>query len=113
MKEENESMELESLEDSNLPSEDESIANDSPKKSPFILQFICKEGRMDQKKQGFRASIDPWKLINVSREKALLAAEKANERLGKQKEMLVESDPIKPLPLELKSGSLMKPDKNI
>ncbi|CAA3015126.1 protein S-acyltransferase 18 [Olea europaea var. sylvestris] len=133
MKEENESMELESLEDSDLSSEDEIFDNDSPKNSPFISQFICKEGRMDQfqktqklsirideqpesstlkKKKGFHASIDPWKLINVSREKALLAAEKAKERLGKQKEMLVESDPMKPLPLELKSGPLMKLDKN-
>ncbi|KAL2535444.1 Protein S-acyltransferase 18 [Forsythia ovata] len=134
MKEENESMELESLEDSDLSSEeDESIDNDSPKKPPLISQFICKEGRMDQfqktqklsiridekpepsslkKKQGFRASIDPWKLINISREKALLAAEKAKERLVKQKEMMMESDPMKPLPLELKSGPLMKPDKN-
>ncbi|XP_011079468.1 protein S-acyltransferase 18 isoform X1 [Sesamum indicum] len=143
MKEENQSMELESLEDSDFSSDDEegdeSSDSDSAQKHAFIPRIICKEGKMQQfqnpqklairiddgeadsssssssmlnKKQGFRASIDPWKLINLSREKALFAAGKARERLVRQKPM-VESDPMKPLPLETKSGPLMKPDKDM
>lgn len=60
------------------------------------------------KKQGFRASIDPWKLINMSREKALIAAEKAREKLKKQKAM-VDHDSLMPLALETKSGPLVNP----
>ncbi|MCD7457717.1 hypothetical protein HAX54_035951 [Datura stramonium] len=44
----------------------------------------------------------------MSREKALQAAEKAKERLIKQKEI----DPLKPLPLETRSGPLMNLDTN-
>ncbi|KAL3849404.1 hypothetical protein ACJIZ3_011286 [Penstemon smallii] len=128
MKEENQSMELESLEDSDSSS-DESDESDSPEKpAPFISRIICKEGKINNpqklviridgksdsiptKKQGFRASIDPWKLINLSREKALLAAEKAREKLvGHRQES---GDPLKPLPLETKSGLLMKPDNKM
>ncbi|KAG8389630.1 hypothetical protein BUALT_Bualt02G0249000 [Buddleja alternifolia] len=134
MKEENQSMELESLEDSDFSSDDdddddESGGFGSPEKSAYISRIICKDGRMQQnpqrlairidgepimnkKQQGFRASIDPWKLINLSREKALLAAEKAREKLVKHKSM-VETDSLKPLPLETKSGPLMKPDKDV
>ncbi|KAL8054548.1 hypothetical protein ABFX02_04G001000 [Erythranthe guttata] len=133
MKEENQSMEIESLEDSDLSSDDDNDDEgysdwDSPEKKPtFISRIIaCKDGKnpeklairidgeaaeesslsdVSNKKQGFRASIDPWKLINLSREKALLAREK----LLKQKP-IVDSDPLKPLPLEIKSGPLMKLD---
>lgn len=52
-------------------------------------------------KQRLRISIDPWKLITLSRDKALAAAEKAKERLQKSKH-----DYLKPLPLETKSGLL-------
>lgn len=62
------------------------------------------------KKQGFRASIDPWKLIKMSKEKALQAAEKARERLMKQKPVM-ENEALQPLPLETKSGPLMNPEK--
>lgn len=66
------------------------------------------------KKQGFRASIDPWKLIKMSKEKAMVAADKARERLLKQKEMGHDDNELnlKPLPLETKSGPLMKKDKD-
>lgn len=64
------------------------------------------------KKQGFRASIDPWKLIKMSREKALTAAERARERLMKQKPT-TEYDSLKPLPLETKSGPLSNLDRNL
>lgn len=154
MKEENQFMEIESLEGSDFSSSDEDEVNsdwDSPEKRPaFIsrimalkdgkvssckrnntlvsvidtnkpykltLDLFCKsqnpqklairiDGEPDSSKQGFRASIDPWKLINLSREKALLAREKL--LLMKQKPM-VESDPLKPLPLETRSGPVMKP----
>lgn len=56
-------------------------------------------------------SIDPWKLLNLSREKALLAAEKARERFMKPKP--VEHDPLKPLPLETKCGPSVNSDKSL
>ncbi|KAM7521365.1 hypothetical protein LguiA_011267 [Lonicera macranthoides] len=126
MKEENQFMELESLDSSDFSS-DESIDSDSPKEPRFISRFICREEGIHQKsqrlsikidkepepstltkKQGFRASIDPWKLINMSREKALIAAEKAREKLKKQKAM-VDHDSLMPLALETKSGPLVNP----
>lgn len=73
------------------------------------------DGELDpsiaNRKRGFRASIDPWKLINLSREKALLAAEKAREKLARHRQM-GESD-LKPLPQETKSGPLITPDKDM
>ncbi|OIT07765.1 PREDICTED: protein S-acyltransferase 18 isoform X1 [Nicotiana attenuata] len=128
MREENQSMELlESSEDSDSSS-DESIDFDSPEKPSLISRLRCREKRMNQipqtvsikidgetesstlkEKRGFRANIDPWKLISMSREKALQAAEKAKERLIKQKEIV---DPMKPLPLETRSGPLMNLDTN-
>ncbi|KAA8542984.1 hypothetical protein F0562_021521 [Nyssa sinensis] len=130
MKEENQSMELEPFEDSDFSS-DESIESGSPEKSEFVSRFICKERRANQnpprlsiridgepepstlnKKQGFRASINPWKLINMSREKAIMAAEKAKERIMKEKPMK-EHGSLKPLPLETKSGPLMNLDRNM
>ncbi|KAG5627709.1 hypothetical protein H5410_012927 [Solanum commersonii] len=126
MREENQSMELlESSEDSDSYS-DESIDFDSPEKPSLVSRLTCREKRMNQnmetvsikidgesstlkEKRGFRANIDPWKLISMSREKALKAAEKAKERLIKQKEIV---DPLKPLPLETRSGPLMNLDTN-
>ncbi|XP_060217523.1 protein S-acyltransferase 18 isoform X2 [Lycium barbarum] len=128
MREENQSMELlESSEDSDSSS-DESIDFDSPEKPSLISRVTCREKRMNQnlqtvsikidgetesstlkEKRGFRANIDPWKLISMSREKALQAAEKAKERLIKQKETL---DPLKPLPQETRSGPLTNLDTN-
>ena len=67
---------------------------------------------LTSKKQGFHVNIDPWKLLNLSREKALLAAEKARERFMKQKPAM-ELDPLKPLPLETKPGPLMKLEINM
>ncbi|KAF3621475.1 Protein S-acyltransferase 18 [Capsicum annuum] len=127
MREENQSTELlESSEDSDS-SDDESIDFDSPEKASLISKLTCREKRMNQslqtvsikidgetesstlkEKRGFRANIDPWKLISMSREKALQAAEKAKERLIKQEIV----DPLKPLPLETRSGPLMNLDTN-
>lgn len=63
-------------------------------------------------KQGFRVGINPWKLIKLSKEKALRAAEKARERIVKHKPMM-EQDPLKPLPLETKCGPLMNKQINV
>ncbi|KAL6968730.1 protein S-acyltransferase [Sarracenia purpurea var. burkii] len=129
MREENQSMEQESFEDSDFSS-DESIDFDSPEKPAFVSRFICQQQinqnppklsiRIDRepepptltKKQGFHASIDPWKLISMSREKALSAADKGRERFMKQKP-LVKPNSLKPLPLETRSGPLLNPDKNM
>ncbi|XP_073063272.1 protein S-acyltransferase 18 [Primulina eburnea] len=135
MKEENQLVELESLEDSDSASDsdfssDESIEYDSPEKPSFLSRMIHKGGRINQnpqklsikvddepeslsilnKKKGFRASIDPWKLIKLSRDKAILAADKARERQLKHKPLTLKSDSLKPLPLEIKSGPLVKAD---
>ncbi|KAH9731037.1 protein S-acyltransferase 18 [Citrus sinensis] len=123
MKEQNQFSELD---DSDFSSDDSSDF-DSPERSTLVSRFICR-GHRDQnpaalsiridenpeppKKQGFRVSIDPWKLIKLSREKALLAAEKARERLMKQKPV-PEHDSLRPLPLETKCGPLMNPDRNL
>ncbi|XP_058199093.1 protein S-acyltransferase 18 isoform X2 [Rhododendron vialii] len=130
MREENQTMELESVDDSDSSS-DESIDSDSPEKPTFVSRFICRKPRINQstpklsiridgepeprtftKKQAFRASIDPWKLISMSRDKAILAAEKARERLMK-KEPVVGHDSLKPLPLETKSGPLLNSNRNV
>ncbi|XP_019188678.1 PREDICTED: protein S-acyltransferase 18 [Ipomoea nil] len=129
MKEENQSMDLESQEDSDSSS-DESSDFGSPEKQSFSSRLKCAEGRIKSqnphrlsiridgesesstlmKKQGFRASINPWKLIKMSKEKAMAAADKARERLLKQKDNELMN--LKPLPLETKSGPLMKNHKD-
>ncbi|KAK9086193.1 hypothetical protein Syun_028587 [Stephania yunnanensis] len=131
MKEENESVEVDPFDDSDFSSDD-SDEFSSPEKPTFVSHFICKGGhkatqsstrlsiRIDKepdssafiKKPGFRASIDPWTLIKMSSEKALLAAEKARERLMRQKPTAA-NEPLKPLPLETKSGPSMKLEKDI
>ncbi|XP_030460259.1 protein S-acyltransferase 18 [Syzygium oleosum] len=109
---------------------DDSTDYDSPEKSTFMSRFVCSGHRGDQnhtrlsiridedprsspltKKQGFNVSINPWKLIKLSTDKALLAAEKARERLLRQK-ATVESE-LHPLPLEKKRGPLINTDKNM
>ncbi|CAN1356282.1 Protein S-acyltransferase 18 [Linum perenne] len=59
-----------------------------------------------EKQGGFYVSINPWKLLKLSREKAILAAEKAKERLRNQKNTGVQ-DSLRPLPLETKCGPSM------
>ncbi|KAK7344332.1 hypothetical protein VNO77_13807 [Canavalia gladiata] len=127
MREENQDMELESLDDSDFSSDD-SFDFDSPEKPTLMSRFLCKgnqgsprlsiriEGETEPspliKTKKFHVSINPWKLIKMTREKALLAAEKARERLMKEKPM-GEPNSLKPLPLETKCGPLMNPDKNM
>ncbi|KAK3445774.1 hypothetical protein EUGRSUZ_A01002 [Eucalyptus grandis] len=109
---------------------DDSSDYDSPEKSTFMSRFVCSGDRGDQnptrlsiridedprsspltKKQGLNVSINPWKLIKLSTDKALLAAEKARERLLRQK-ATVEGE-LHPLPLEKKRGPLINTDKNM
>ncbi|XP_030539595.1 protein S-acyltransferase 18 isoform X2 [Rhodamnia argentea] len=109
---------------------DDSTDYDSPEKSTFMSRFICSGHGGDQnptrlsiridedprsspltKKQGFNVSINPWKLIKLSTDKALLAADKARERLLRQK-ATVEGE-LQPLPLEKKRGPLINTDKNM
>lgn len=64
------------------------------------------------KKKGFHVGIDPWQLIKLSKERALLAAEKARERIARQKPTTIQNYPLQPLPLETKCGPLMNVDRN-
>ncbi|KAJ6873203.1 hypothetical protein NC651_032158 [Populus alba x Populus x berolinensis] len=113
MREVNESMELDPFDDSDFSSDSDF---DSPKKStinPASLSIRIDrdpESSTLTKKQGFHASINPWKLIKLSKEKALLAAEKTRERIMKQKPV---EQPLRPLPLETKCGPLMNQEKNM
>lgn len=63
-------------------------------------------------KPSFHVNINPWKLIKLTKEKALLATEKAREKLAKEKSVGVQN-PLKPLPLETKRGPLMHSDQNM
>lgn len=62
-------------------------------------------------------SINPWKLIKMSREKAIAAAEKARERMRRQNNNTLESTtttggtPLKPLPSEMKMGPSVSLEK--
>ncbi|WOG87201.1 hypothetical protein DCAR_0206424 [Daucus carota subsp. sativus] len=130
MKEANQSMELESIDDSDFSSDDESIDSDLSEKPSFISKFICRDQvnqkpqrlsiRIDKepeqpilnKKQGFHASINPWKLITMNREKALLAAAKARDKLAEEK-ATSEQDSLKPLPLETKRGPSINIEKDM
>lgn len=121
MKEESQSIIEESFDEdySDFSSDDDF---DSPEKKPTLVSrfVMCQGGgrvtedstklsiKIDAnpqtpstRKQGLRVSINPWKLITLSRDKALAAAEKAKEKLEKSKHNY-----LKPLPLETKSGLL-------
>lgn len=126
MREENEAMELESFDDSDLSSDD-SIDFDSPEKPTLMSRILCKgqsSPRLSIKierdtepsplinTKRFHVSINPWKLVKLTREKALLAAEKARERLVRERPMREHSS-LRPLPLETKRGPLTNVEKNI
>ncbi|KAI4301597.1 hypothetical protein L6164_034859 [Bauhinia variegata] len=131
MKEENQAaMEMDPFDDSDISSDDSSDF-DSPEKPTIMSRILCNGQKINQKsprlsiriegesdpsplikKQRFHVSINPWKLIKLTREKALLAAEKARERLVKEKPT-VDHSSLKPLPVETKCGPLMKEDRNM
>ncbi|XP_058077100.1 protein S-acyltransferase 18 isoform X2 [Magnolia sinica] len=126
MREESQSMEL--FDDSDSSS-DESIDFDSPEKPTLMSRLMCRDQKTDEsmkrlsirvdgesgpstanKKPNFRVGIDPWKLIKMSKEKALMAAEKARERITRRPLLAAESEPpttLKPLPSETKCGPAM------
>ncbi|KAK6918699.1 Palmitoyltransferase, DHHC domain [Dillenia turbinata] len=129
MKEENQSIKEDLFNDSESSSE-ESYDSVSPQKPTLISQVVSRGQRskhdetrlsiqIDEepelpsqtRKFNFCAGIDPWELFKMSKEKALLAAEKARERLVKQNKIM-EHD-LKPLPLETKSGPLQNSDHNV
>ncbi|KAF3944122.1 hypothetical protein CMV_029386 [Castanea mollissima] len=131
MREENQSMEIDPFNESDFSSDESTDFDDSPEKPSFVSRFICRGYRRNQnpprlsiridrdpelsnlpKRQGFHVKIDPWKLINLSREKALIAVEKAREKLMKQKSE-VDIDSLKPLPLETKRGPLVNTDRSV
>lgn len=60
----------------------------------------------------FHVSINPWKLIKLTSEKAIIATEKARERLVRERPTREHSS-LRPLPLETKRGPLMNVDQNI
>ncbi|KAJ8644270.1 hypothetical protein MRB53_006018 [Persea americana] len=80
---------------------------------PIRVERESADPSSSNKKPDFRASINPWKLMRLSKEKALMAAEKARERIAKRAPM-AESEPSKtlePLPSETKCGPSMNPGK--
>lgn len=64
------------------------------------------------KTKRFHVGINPWKLLKLTREKAILATEKARERLMKERPK-GENSSLRPLPLETKRGPLMNVDTNV
>lgn len=123
MREEHQFSGLDPLNDSDFSSDDSSEPA-SPKRPIFLSQFIGQRTDLSpeqlsvkidpesgtaimKKNQHFRASIDPWKLIEMSKDKALKAAEKAKEKQKAEQELL------NPLPFEMKSGLLVKPERDL
>ncbi|KAI3679125.1 hypothetical protein L6452_38434 [Arctium lappa] len=80
------------------------VAEAEEEKQQILCVRIDAEPMVTKKQGGFRASISPWKLIKMSREKAVLAADKARERFMRQKAMGGDDDSLRPLPLETRSG---------
>ncbi|CAN1236409.1 Protein S-acyltransferase 18 [Linum grandiflorum] len=127
-----ESLDLEEEDEDDDPFDDSDFSSDSDDDSPkkmYNCKSICGQhhqlqnsrrlsiridtvpdptSNLNTKKQGFNVSINPWKLLKMSREKAVLAAEKAKERLRNQKpEEQEQEDSLRPLPLETKCGPSM------
>ncbi|KAL0916516.1 hypothetical protein M5K25_014035 [Dendrobium thyrsiflorum] len=116
MREESQSMDP--FDDSDLSSDD-SDYDDTPEKPRILSRFLCNGHGENQSSQRLsilveetstpansekpEIRIDPWKLIQMSAEKAKMATEIARERLLGQKQT-VSVSPLKPLPLESKKG---------
>ncbi|KAJ3681303.1 hypothetical protein LUZ60_015792 [Juncus effusus] len=96
--------------DSDYSSSDESTEFDESERQHCLSRFCCDKNEVDQStrrlsikvekeptnnnKPNTNYDINPWKLIKISKEKALKAAERARERMGL----------LKPLPNETKQG---------
>ncbi|KAK4787125.1 hypothetical protein SAY86_010958 [Trapa natans] len=134
MREENQIVDIEDRFDDSDTDSDESSDFNSPEKPSFVSRFICREGHKENsvklsiridgdgesttaaaastKKPSFRVSINPWSLLKLSKDTALAAADRARERLLRHKP-LNEHSPLRPLPLEKKSGPLMQAERSI
>ncbi|KAH9605279.1 hypothetical protein KSS87_022116, partial [Heliosperma pusillum] len=102
--------------DSDFSSDDDISEPDSPTR-PIIMSPERIAVRIDTESgltsnQSFRPSIDPWKLIQMSKEKAFMAKEKAKEKVAKEKQT-VEHESLNPLPLEMKRGPLVLPERDL
>uniref|UniRef100_A0A1D1Y6Y4 Putative S-acyltransferase At4g01730 n=1 Tax=Anthurium amnicola TaxID=1678845 RepID=A0A1D1Y6Y4_9ARAE len=110
-------------------SSDESTDFDTPEKPSLVSRFLCRERKLNQNESKLTIrvdrepnqptpikrpdfSINPWKLIKISKEKALAAAEKARERMRSQNPPETTSlSPLKPLPSEMKKGPSVSIEK--
>ncbi|XP_047053222.1 protein S-acyltransferase 18-like [Lolium rigidum] len=109
------------FDDSDISSE-ESIDFDSPERPSFMSRIFCRKDEVNESSRKLSIRIDekepndatrrkddiqinPWTLINMSKEKAMAAAERARERI-RQKLQSTAISPMKPLPLETKRGPL-------
>ncbi|THU64000.1 hypothetical protein C4D60_Mb01t21820 [Musa balbisiana] len=112
-------------------SSDDSDDLDSPERPTLLSRFRCHKSEKSQSTQRLSIRIekdsdsstpnkktefhiDPWKLIKMSKEKTLMAAERARERMRQKLAPMVATglsiSPLKPLPLEMKQGPLMNPE---
>ncbi|XP_072968070.1 protein S-acyltransferase 18 [Typha angustifolia] len=112
-------------------SSDESIDfDDTPERPSFLSRFLCRKNELNQSAQKISIRIDkesntsntkadfqinPWKLIKMSKEKALIAAERARERIRQKLPPRLaygpSISPMKPLPVEVKQGPLIVPGR--
>ncbi|KAK1294456.1 putative S-acyltransferase [Acorus calamus] len=84
----------------------------SAKRLSIRIERGCEKTSSVNKKPNARPSIDLWKLIKMSKERALMAAEMAREHLSRQKQVTKpDHSSLKPLPSEMKSGPSMKPER--
>ncbi|MQL71853.1 hypothetical protein Taro_004161, partial [Colocasia esculenta] len=114
-------------------SSDESTDFDTPEKPSLVSRIMCSEQKLNQNEPRLSIrvdgepnqpasnqerpsfSINPWKLIKMSKEKALAAAEKARERMRRQNTTETPTGapltPLKPLPSEMKKGPSVSLEK--
>ncbi|GJM87625.1 hypothetical protein PR202_ga03599 [Eleusine coracana subsp. coracana] len=104
---------------------DESIECDSPERPSFLTRMFCRKNEenesaqklsiriesdhSDASKRKGDIQINPWRLIKMSKEKAMEAAERARERIRQK----LPTSPMKPLPLETKRGPLNQERRHI
>ncbi|KAK3136427.1 hypothetical protein QOZ80_5BG0434120 [Eleusine coracana subsp. coracana] len=104
---------------------DESIEFDSPERPSFLTRMFCikneenesaqklsiriESDHSDASKRKGDIQINPWRLIKMSKEKAMEAAERARERIRQK----LPTSPMKPLPLETKRGPLNQERRHI
>ncbi|WVZ89596.1 hypothetical protein U9M48_035976 [Paspalum notatum var. saurae] len=104
---------------------DGSLDLDSPEKPSFLSRVFCRKDevhestrklsiRIESNQMGTSGrkddiEINPWTLIQMSKEKAMASAERARERIRQR----LATSPMKPLPVETKRGPLNLDRKHI